>query len=151
MNLMSPVSTLMSTDLITVKGNDSINVVRNLFETKNIHHLPVVSYGRLIGIVSLQDYLTFLHGRPANPGKRALDDERLRTWLVSEIMTTNVATLSSHDPIRTAVDIFQLNRFHALPIADDDRLVGIITTHDLIDLMAREAIRLEDYKAAARQ
>ena len=40
MNLMSPVSTLMSTDLITVKGNDSINVVRNLFENKNINHLP---------------------------------------------------------------------------------------------------------------
>ncbi|MEL6393980.1 MAG: CBS domain-containing protein [Bacteroidota bacterium] len=38
-----------------------------------------------------------------------------------------------------------MNRFHALPVVEDDKPVGILTTHDLIKLLDAETVELKDY------
>ena len=40
--------------------------------------------------------------------------------------------LEPDDTIGLAADIFLANKFHALPVVEDERLVGIVTTHDLL-------------------
>jgi CBS domain-containing protein len=65
---------------------------------------------------------------------------------VATIMTSKLAKLEPDDTLRTAAHLFALNRFHALPVLEGDKLVGIITTLDLIKFIDREVPKLEDYR-----
>jgi CBS domain-containing protein len=134
MNLLDKVSTLMSTDLITVSVDTPLGEAGKLFGEHGIHHLPVVGAGgQLEGIVSKSDFLKLFELRVVNP-------------TVGSIMTSGMAKLEPTDSLRTAVNLFALNRFHALPVVEGERLVGILTTLDIIRLMDRQETRLEDYR-----
>jgi CBS domain-containing protein len=133
MNLLTKVSTLMTTELITVTEHTPVAVALGLLNTHNIHHLPVLSPERkLVGILSHADFLK-------------LPDHGAGMHLVKEVMTAHVAKLEPTDTIRTAANLFTLNKFHALPVLEDGKLVGILTTLDLVRLIDQEEIRLEDY------
>ncbi len=59
--------------------------------------------------------------------------------VVSDIMTTNVVSVSTLDDREEAADIFRKYDFLALPVVDkEDRLVGIITVDDAIDVIREE-------------
>ena len=51
-------------------------------------------------------------------------------------MTEKNATLRSSDRISVAIETFKENLFHAIPIVDHGKLVGIVTTHDIINCLA---------------
>ena len=50
---------------------------------------------------------------------------------ISSIMTKEVITINSNQPISDVRKIFTANRIHHLPVVDDNKLTGIITTGDL--------------------
>lgn len=133
MNLLAKVSTLMTVDLITVTAHTPVAVALGLLTKHNIHHLPVLDAERtLVGMLSHADFLK-------------LPDRGAGMHLVQEIMTTRIAKLEPTDTVRTAANLFTLNKFHALPVLEGDKLVGILTTLDLVRLIDKEEIRLEDY------
>ena len=140
----------MAKQLITVDPADSLSTVREIFNKHNIHHIPVVRYKNIVGLVSKTDFERFLYRSPkgSDKGDTLIENTRLDTWKVRDIMTDRLAKVDSKEPIRTALDLFRLNRFHALPVVDNDELVGIITTFDIIDAIAGEPVKLEDYKTA---
>ncbi|MAT55492.1 MAG: CBS domain-containing protein [Saprospirales bacterium] len=149
MNLIAPVSTIMTKNVIAVTPEDDLMKVKEIFDNYNIHHLPVVKYKQLVGIISKTDFLHFLHGFKGNDVDKFLDETRLKAWKAEEIMTKGLAKVDSEEPIRTILDVFLINRFHAVPIVDkNDELVGIVTTYDIIKALAAEPITLEDYKKA---
>lgn len=148
MNILAPVSTIMSTRLHTVGPEDNLARVKQMFEEYNIHHLPVVDDRRLVGMVSKTDFLYFLRGYQASVGDQLVETVRLRTWKVKEIMVTKLAKIDQSESIRTVVEVFKTNRLHALPIVDGEDVVGMVTTYDIIKLVAEEPIRLTDYPAA---
>ncbi|MBC6995741.1 CBS domain-containing protein [Lewinella lacunae] len=123
----------MTTDLATVTIHTPVTVAIDLLVRHGVHHLPVLTpEGRLAGILSQSDFL-----------KLSFPGSGLNT--VSDIMTAHVAKLEPSDTVRTAANLFTLNKFHALPVLEEDKLVGIVTTLDLIRLIDQEPIRLEDY------
>lgn len=148
MNLLKPVSTIMTSNLITVEPGDSLKVVADIFNTKNIHHIPVVRYKQIIGLVSKTDYDQFSHGFSGakGMGEELIKNTRLETWKVKDIMTEKLAKIDSKEPIRTVLGLFKMNRFHAIPVVDGEELVGIVTTFDIIDALASEPIQLSDYQ-----
>jgi len=146
MNVLAPVSSIMSTDLITVTPGESLVAVRELFEKNNIHHLPVVRYKTIVGLISKTDYLYFKQGCTRGEGQKEKETYQLNQWKAEEIMTSKLAKLESDDPIRTAIDLFRLNRFHALPVLENEDLVGIITSHDIIDALAKDKVTLQNYQ-----
>lgn len=148
MNLIAPVSTIMTKNVIAVTPDDDLMKVKELFDNYNIHHLPVVKYKEIVGIISKSDFLHFLHGFKGNDLDRFLDETRLKSWKASEIMTKGLAKVDSQEPIRTVLDVFLINRFHAIPVVDNSELVGIVTTYDIIKALAQEPVTLEDYKKA---
>jgi acetoin utilization protein AcuB len=151
MNLLKPVSTIMSTDLLTVDPEDNLKKVAEIFENKNIHHIPVVRYKKIVGLISKTDFNQFSHGYRGGKGKGEdlIQATRLETWKAKDIMTKGLAKVDSKEPIRTAIGLFKMNRFHAIPIVDDEQLVGIVTTFDIIDALAIEPISLSDYQKTA--
>ena len=146
MNVLAQVSTIMSTDLITITPGESLLAVREMFEKNNIHHIPVVRYKEIVGLISKTDYLYFKQGCVGGVGEKEKETYQLSQWKAEEIMTSKLAKLESDDSIRTALDLFRLNRFHALPILEKGDLVGIITPHDIIEALANEKVTLENYK-----
>lgn len=134
MNPLTKVSQLMATELITIPEYATLGVARHLLSKHGIHHLPVVSEdGRLLGVFGSSDLLKELGNYNA---------ERP----VKEVMTTGLAKLESDDTIRTAASVFRMNAFHSLPVVEGSKLIGILTTHDLIKFIDDEKVELKDYK-----
>ncbi|MFN7119745.1 MAG: CBS domain-containing protein [Saprospiraceae bacterium] len=143
MNILAPVSTIMTTKLFTVNPADKLIRVKEIFDTHAIHHIPVVKFKEIIGIVSKTDLLYFMRGYHLNDEDRFVNEARLRAFTAEEIMTKGMAKISPHDRISVALEIFLVNRFHAIPVVENDELVGIVTTFDVIKALAHESVTPE--------
>jgi CBS domain-containing protein len=127
----------MSTNLITVMKTTPVTEALVLFEQHRIHHLPVVAADRtLLGIVSQTDITKLVMKSEAE----------INALTVGDIMVKGLAKLDQIDTVATAANLFMLNRFHALPVVEGDKIVGMLTTLDLIKLIDKEEVELEDYK-----
>ena len=117
-----PLTTIMTSDLITVKPEDNLAAVYKIFRSKRIHHLPVVVGKKLVGILTTYD-LFKLQKAPEEYGNT----------LVKEVMTTKLATLPPNSKVGSAVLLFIENLFHAVPIVEENGdLVGIVSTLDVM-------------------
>jgi len=128
LDVLKPVSSIMSRELITVHPKDSLRQVINIFQKHRIHHIPVVEYKKLVGLISKSDIMPCTKWR-----KTALVSPLF--WddvLVGDIMVTGLAVLSADDRIDVAIEVFKENILHAIPVVEGEDIVGIITTHDII-------------------
>lgn len=116
-----PVSSIMTSDLITLSPNDTLDKVSKIFRERRIHHLPVVEGQKLVGLITTYDLFKM--------GKAASEYTNIK---VSEVMTTKLAKLEPSSKVGTAAEIFLENLFHALPIVEGEKLVGIVTTFDVL-------------------
>jgi acetoin utilization protein AcuB len=136
MDVLAPISQIMSKELITVSEKDKLTVVKEIFEKHNIHHIPVVRFKSIVGIISKTDYLYFVRGFTQNEEDRFINESRLKAYTADEIMTTGMAKVEPADRINVALEIFKINRFHAIPVVENGELVGIVTTHDIISALS---------------
>jgi len=135
---------IMTTKVITVHLTTAMDVVSDIFEKHNIHHLPVVEEdGTVVGMISksdyyqLQDAFTIFKRAAAERINRAV----FRSLLVGEVMSKQVAVLNPDDSVLMAAGYFRENLFHALPIVDEDRrILGIVTTYDLLSYAFQDAV-----------
>ncbi len=117
-----PVSNIMTKDVISLPPDAFLFEVKDLFKNKKMHHIPIVENERLVGLITTSDLLWL--------NKPFSEYDKIR---VSEVMTSKLATLGPNAKVGTASEIFLQNLFHALPVVEeDDRLVGIVTTFDLL-------------------
>jgi CBS domain-containing protein/gamma-glutamyl:cysteine ligase YbdK (ATP-grasp superfamily) len=124
------VGQFMSTDLFTVREDDLMDLAASVMDWRHIRHVPVEdNEGKLIGLVTHRDLLHLLtqgmHAQAAKP------------LTVREVMKTELQTVSSSTPTLDALEIMQKNRVGCLPVVDDDRLVGILTSFDFLSGAAR--------------
>lgn len=138
MDLRAPVSSIMSTKLITVGPQDKLSRVKEIFDTHRIHHIPVVRYTQILGIISKADFLHFIRGIRKSDYDTMIESTRLNNYTAEEIMTKGLAKLEPTDKINVALEVFKENLFHAIPIVDDGKLVGMLTTFDIIRKLAEE-------------
>ncbi len=137
MNINMKVGDIMTTDVLTLGPNETMDKVQDVFKKYNIHHIPIVENNKVRGIISKTDYLKVLHGFTLFKTQKSdsYNNAILRSLLTSEVMTQQVATLNPEDTLEIAAGFFKENLFHALPVVDEaGNLVGIITTYDLINL-----------------
>ncbi|MEQ8706635.1 MAG: CBS domain-containing protein [Phaeodactylibacter sp.] len=140
------VAQIMSTPVITVGPNDTMSDVQDIFRKNNIHHIPVVDDGKVVGIISKSDYYRLLHGFTLFKTQKSeeYNDAIMRSLLAGEAMTRQVATLAPDDSLEMAVGFFRENLFHALPVVDKGRLIGIVTTFDLLTYAYATPLIMED-------
>jgi CBS domain-containing protein len=123
------VGQFMATDLFTVRPVDLVDLAASVMTWRHIRHVPVEdNEGRLVGLVSHRALLKLL-------SQGALGNEVPVT--VREIMTPEPLTVSSTTPTLEAMEIMRRNRVGCLPVLDDGRLVGIVTSYDFLDASAR--------------
>lgn len=140
MNVFAPISSIMTDHkhLVTVNPEESLAKVQEIFQTHSFHHIPVVRFREIVGIVSKTDFEHFVGGASKFDEDHFLSDLRLKRTKVEEIMTTRLGKMAPDDRINVALEIFIINRFHALPIIEDGDLVGIVTPFDILKSLADE-------------
>jgi acetoin utilization protein AcuB len=151
MNILAPVKSIMTTNLITVSPKDKLTIVKEIFETHKIHHIPVVRFKEIVGLLSKTDFLYFMRGFNRNDEDRFVNEARLRAYNAEDLMTKGLAKLSPDDRINVALEIFLENRFHAIPVVENNELVGILTTFDIIKALASEKVTPEQIIASQKK
>jgi len=119
------VAELMTPNPVTLTPRATLaQVERTLFEL-DVRHVPIVSDGSLVGIVSDRDIAPF---RPAPRGDAS------GPILASRIMSSDVVTVTPETDLREAIDHMLSHRVGALPVVDESTrsLVGIISYIDVL-------------------
>jgi len=131
MKKRTPIAKIMTSDLITVNTTDDLRTVSRLMHDKNIRHIPVVSGNKLAGIVSKTDIMRLSFGNLFE-GQEQADEAIFDMLKLEQVMVSNPKTVSSEDTIREVAEFLTQAEFHALPVVDEGKLVGIVTTTDVI-------------------
>ena len=125
-------SEIMTTMPVTIDASTALPEISRVFEEHTFHHLPVLDQGNLVGIISRQDFLRFEHALSVDWSGRMSVPGSFQDFLARDFMTEYPLSLAPDDTIGLAADIFLSNKFHAVPVVEDELLVGIVTSHDLI-------------------
>ncbi|MFV0540905.1 MAG: CBS domain-containing protein [Aestuariibaculum sp.] len=131
----APVSMIMTSPVITLKRNDSLEKAERLFKIHRIRHLPVVSGKVVVGILSYHDLLRLSFADLTDSVDRDADALIYKMFTIKQVMRKNIVTVSPSNSIKEVAEIFAKREFHALPVVIGSQLVGIVTTTDLIKHM----------------
>jgi len=129
------VGRIMHTHLVTVPPDTTITKARDIIAEKQIHHLLVVNESdELLGIISDRD-LKQSWASPATTLSVHELNYLLNQLTADMIMVKKIITISPNTTIERAANIMQENRISALPVMEKDKLVGIITTNDVMEVL----------------
>ena len=130
------VSKIMTKELITIHDGEPVSKLRKIFEQDSIHHIPVVSGEKLIGIVSWNDFMRVSFGEFGNQNVNGLDAILDHTYKIHDVMHSEPTTMPSDGTIRDAARVLGSSDFHSLPVVEGEKLVGLVTSTDLINYLA---------------
>jgi CBS domain-containing protein len=131
-----PVRTLMVKDPVCVEVSMSPSAVYAVLDAHRFHHVPVLDKGSLVGVISALDIAKVSLGAWVHDA--ATEDAWMdRQFRVKDIMTWEPEFVRESDTLRLAADRLAEGSFHCLPVLDDeDNLVGILTSTDLLRIIA---------------
>jgi CBS domain-containing protein len=132
MKRLEPVSKIMTRELVTLSLSDDLYKAEKLFKENHIRHIPIVEDEHIIGMLSYSDLkrISFLDAYDANETK--IDNVIYNMLTIKQLMVKNIVQINSSITIKSVVEILSKNEIHALPVVENNILVGIVTTTDLL-------------------
>ncbi len=123
------VGQIMTTDLFTVHPEDLVDLAASVMDWEHLRHVPVEDHeGRLVGLVTHRQLL-----RLVGQGTRS----EVKPVAVREIMRPDPLTVGPETSTLEAIGLMREHRAGCLPVVDEDRLVGIVTESDFIQVSAK--------------
>ena len=132
-----PVSEIMTKDIIALNRGDDLERAEMLFKRHKIRHIPVLSEEVIIGMLSYSDLLRISFADAVDESETEVDTLVYNMFSIEQVMVKNVTTVTADTTIKEVAKILAKEEFHALPVVENDYLVGIVTTTDLINYMLR--------------
>jgi CBS domain-containing membrane protein len=134
-----PVSSIMTKDVITVDYKDSLDTAERFFKTKYIRHIPVVKNNKIDGMLSYTDLLRISFADSVlDVDGDPVTSQVYDLFTIEHVMAKNIVSVSPTTTIKETAEILAKREFHAIPVVDDDKLVGIVTTTDLIKYLLKQ-------------
>lgn len=127
-----PVSSIMSTQLVVLNTSDGLEKAEHLFKKHHIRHIPVIQGKKIVGMLSLTDLLRISFADGAYEEEEDIEAVVYDMFSISQVMAKNIKTVSPETTVKEVAQLLSQEEFHALPVVEDDALVGIVTTTDLI-------------------
>jgi CBS domain-containing protein len=128
----------MTKNIIALNRDDDLETAEMLFKRNKIRHIPVVAEEVIIGMLSYTDLLRISFADAVYETEEEVDTLVYNMFTIDQVMAKNVVTVPSTATIKEVAKILAENEFHALPVVDDGRLVGIVTTTDLINYLLKQ-------------
>lgn len=137
MKKRTPVSEIMTKDIIALTRSDDLERAELLFKRHHIRHIPVVSGESIIGMLSYSDLLRISFA-DVTEDEHNVGSVVYNMFTIEQVMTKNVVCVTSNTTIKDVAKILAEQEFHALPVVDDNELVGIVTTTDIINYFLKQ-------------
>ncbi|MBK8700066.1 MAG: CBS domain-containing protein [Saprospiraceae bacterium] len=116
------VHTIMTKNPVSIPVKSTLKDVKDIFDQNRIHHLPVLNEeGDLEGLITTYDLW-----------KLNRNFEDYASIPVTQVMNSKIAKVTPDDKVGTAAELFLDRRFHALPVVEGKKLVGIVTSFDVL-------------------
>ncbi len=123
-------SDFMTPNVIVGGKENNFNQIADFFTNYKIQHLPIVEKDKLVGIVSVNDLLKFVVSATKS-GKTLSADELNKSFRVEKVMTQNPVTVGPNDSQGKVIEILGEGKFQAVPVVENERVIGIITNKDI--------------------
>jgi len=117
------VKDIMKKNVITIDEAESIQDAAQQMQTANVGCVIVTKNNNPVGIITERDFVT----------KVAAEGRPLFTE-VSEVMSLPLTTVDPDETVWDAADIMRTKGIHKLPVQEGTKIVGIVTTTDLVKL-----------------
>jgi CBS domain-containing protein len=146
---------IMTRDPITIHYTASLRDLAKLLAERGITGVPVIDDDRnLLGMVSMRDLITEeVRSIGANLEYQdiyelfssALNIEEaegvaFRHLWVEEIMTRNIHAISEATSLREICTVMHIHNVHRLPVLRASKLVGLVTTMDVLRALAQRKL-----------
>ena len=109
---------LMTSDPVTIHSHENLSKAKSIMDAGHFRRVPVVEDGRLVGILTERDLREY--------------SGYLESTRVNAAMRTEVVTVTPYDTVEDAARLMLKHKIGGLPIVADGKLVGIVTTSDLL-------------------
>lgn len=130
-----PISEIMTKKVITLSTQDDLTTAEELFKRNHIRHMPVTKNNKVIGMLSYTDLLRISFADAVDEHEQHVDTMVYNMFSIEQVMAKDVICVSSKATIQEVADFLAKKEFHALPVVVDDKLVGIVTTTDLMNYL----------------
>jgi len=134
----APISTIMTKDVITLHNSDSLELAEHMFKSHHIRHIPIVKGESIIGMLSYTDLLRISFADAVDEEEETVDAVVYNMFTIGQVMAKNLISVSSNASIKEVAEILAKKEFHAIPVVDHQKLVGIVTTTDLINYLIEQ-------------
>lgn len=125
------VSQIMSTRIVSVSMDDSLRVIKNIFDNLSFHHLLVIEHGELMGIISDRDLFKALSPNIGTLAETSRDTATLNK-LAHQIMTRKPICIAPETQIYDAIAVFNKHGLSCLPVTDiEHKPVGVLSWRDI--------------------
>lgn len=144
---MLALNDIMTSDVVALSPDLSLRDAMDLLTARHISGAPVVSRNHVVGVVSLTDLAEFATQATKVPSLHPGDVEwnALEEHTVSDVMSTNVASLPADTAVEAAAAFMQRHKIHRVLVMDGEKVAGIVTTTDITVAVAQHQLTKRVY------
>ena len=117
------VKDIMKTNVITIDSSKTIKDAACMMDDSNVGCVIVTKDNSPIGILTERDFV-----------KRIAAKNKDLSNPLSDVMSSPLTTINSDDTVWDAAEKMKQNRIHKLPVLEENKVTGIITTTDLVEI-----------------
>lgn len=122
------ITEVMTKNVVCVTPEQQLIDVKHIYESEKFHHhIPVEENGKLVGMVSLIDFMYHISGAGISDNNTVYKELK-----VKDIMTQKPFYLSTKATIEDVAKVLEEGNYHAVPVLENDKIVGIVSTADVI-------------------
>lgn len=126
----------MTTEVTSVQESDALLDAAMIFARSSLRHLPVLRGKLLVGVITERDVKRFAPGLLSGVTSEQYNQVMEKTPL-SRVMTRDLLSVKPDQPMAEAANLIFTKRIGCLPVVENGELVGIITTTDMMRLLAQ--------------
>ncbi len=130
---------IMTKDPVTLNIDESFCRVAQIFQERDIRHLPIVNaQGQILGIISQRDLNRITSPKKEPDGAYLYDPVELTKYILKQHVIQKVYSLTPEDSLEKAVELMAQYKLGCMPIVDaDKKVVGITTITDILFLFLK--------------
>lgn len=117
------VKDVMSTNVLSIDSSKTVKEAACMMDDANVGCIIITKDGSPSGILTERDFV-----------KRIVSQNKALSTLLSEVMSSPLTVIGPNETVWEAAEVMKQKRIHKLPVQEDNKVLGIITTTDLVKI-----------------